>query len=313
MPNPVVSIVMPAFNVQGHLARSIESALQQSYQDWELIVIDDCSSDNTAAVVEDWVRRDDRVQLVRQDVNAGPSAARNRGFQLSRGEFITLLDADDAWAPERLARLLDVALSYNADLVVDNLLFFDEYASCITGTAFPPSERLTKFEFADVVESEHPDGDFRMGFLKPIFRTSFLRKNHIEYWTEIRLAEDFLLLCEVLLSGANAYLLAWPGYIYTTQVGTRSGIKSSGTRTEQRYWDRVRLAHRLQMSPNVVKRRAYVKLVKRYKYWMLLNWRISRITAIRQKSNLRALIYSVLNPRAAYRYIVSSKTFRSLR
>ena len=127
---PRVSVVIPAYNAEAAIARAILSALGQTASPLEVIVVDDGSSDTTASVVESIVE-DSRLRLLRQPVNHGPSAARNRGLDAARGEWIAYLDADDSWHPEKLERCLALIKDHK-----DAQLIYHRY---ITGT-FP--ERL---------------------------------------------------------------------------------------------------------------------------------------------------------------------------
>ena len=102
---PAVSIIIPLFNKRKTIARTLRSVLAQTTGDFELIMIDDGSTDDGAAYVEAEFR-DRRLQLHRQE-NAGPGAARNKGLALSRGEFVTFLDADDTWSPRLLERAIE--------------------------------------------------------------------------------------------------------------------------------------------------------------------------------------------------------------
>lgn len=104
---PLVSILIPAFNAEEWIAETLASALAQTWEPKEIIVVDDGSSDNTCAVVEAFASRG--VRLVRQP-NAGAAAARNRAFSLCHGEYIQWLDADDLLAPDKIARQMEVAL-----------------------------------------------------------------------------------------------------------------------------------------------------------------------------------------------------------
>src|SRR5579875_23336 len=94
-----VSVIMPAFNAARSVAWAISSALEQTVADIEVLVIDDASTDLTAAVVEEIAARDPRVRLIRNPVNGGPGVARNFGLDAARGEWVALLDADDAFLP----------------------------------------------------------------------------------------------------------------------------------------------------------------------------------------------------------------------
>ena len=100
---PLVSVVMPAFNAAGYIDTAITSVLNQTLTNLELLVVDDGSSDETAAVVARRAAEDERVTLFRQ-ANAGPGPARNTGFGAARGRFFAFLDSDDAWTPAFLER-----------------------------------------------------------------------------------------------------------------------------------------------------------------------------------------------------------------
>ncbi len=104
---PAVSIITPAFNADRFIAQTLESVTAQTYQDYELIVVDDGSTDGTAAVVESYMRQDRRIHLIRQH-NRGMAAARNVALARARGTLCALLDSDDIWFPWYLAEQLDV-------------------------------------------------------------------------------------------------------------------------------------------------------------------------------------------------------------
>lgn len=104
---PLVSIITPARNAANTIAASIDSVVAQSLQDWELLVIDDASSDNTAEIVGRYANDDSRIRLIRQSRQGGVAAARNVGLAEVRGRFVAFVDADDLWQPEKLARQTD--------------------------------------------------------------------------------------------------------------------------------------------------------------------------------------------------------------
>jgi glycosyltransferase involved in cell wall biosynthesis len=100
---PVVSVVMPVFQGREHLAAAIESVLTQTFEQFELLVVDDGSTDGTGDIARAYAERDPRVRYQRQE-NAGQGAARNAGIEAARGEAIAFLDHDDLWLPDKLAR-----------------------------------------------------------------------------------------------------------------------------------------------------------------------------------------------------------------
>ena len=130
--NPKVSVIIPAYNHGRFLREAIQSVLEQTFQDWELIVVDDGSTDETSEVVASFP--DPRIRYIYQK-NQGNAAARNRGIELARGEFIAFLDADDLWLPMKLEKQvaqLD-SLPPTVGLVYADLHFFNHEDGAITG------------------------------------------------------------------------------------------------------------------------------------------------------------------------------------
>jgi teichuronic acid biosynthesis glycosyltransferase TuaG len=118
MKQKLVSIVMPAFNASNTIEKSIESVLNQFYKDWELIVINDGSTDNTGEIVKRFIKKEKRIRLITRKKNIGCALARDDGIKASNGRWIAFLDADDLWLPKKLEAQIafhkksKVALSY---------------------------------------------------------------------------------------------------------------------------------------------------------------------------------------------------------
>jgi glycosyltransferase involved in cell wall biosynthesis len=120
---PRVTVVVPAFNAAGFIEAALQSVRSQRYQDFEVIVVDDKSADDTVARVERIAGIDSRVSLMRHDTNSGrPAVARNTGIAAARGEFIAFLDADDVWLPWKLQDQVTI-LSRHGDLVLVYSMF----------------------------------------------------------------------------------------------------------------------------------------------------------------------------------------------
>jgi len=99
---PLVSIIMPAYNCETYIEEAIKSVLNQSIDEWELIVIDDCSTDTTYNIARHIANKDDRIQVYQNEENMGVAKTRNRGIALCQGEYIAFLDSDDVWCPKKL-------------------------------------------------------------------------------------------------------------------------------------------------------------------------------------------------------------------
>jgi teichuronic acid biosynthesis glycosyltransferase TuaG len=122
----LVSIIMPAFNAEQYIADSIRSVLEQTFTDWELVVVDDGSTDRTADIVRGLGDSDARITYVQRE-NGGQAAARNTGIRHASGTVLAFIDADDLWLPEKLARQLSVMEETAADVVYcDGYVFYDD-------------------------------------------------------------------------------------------------------------------------------------------------------------------------------------------
>ncbi|MFH0897585.1 MAG: glycosyltransferase, partial [Candidatus Bathyarchaeota archaeon] len=125
--NPTVSVVIPTYNRAHLIGRTIQSVLAQTYQDFEIILVDDCSTDNTEEVVQSFT--DERLRYIRLKENSGTAGVpRNRGIEESRGKYIAFLDSDDEWLPEKLEKQIDKFKSVSADVG----LVYCGYA-CVSG------------------------------------------------------------------------------------------------------------------------------------------------------------------------------------
>ncbi len=99
----LVSIIMPSYNTGRYIKEAIESVLAQSYSNWELIIVDDCSTDNTDEIVSQYLA-DGRIHYIKNDTNSGAAVSRNRALKEAKGKWIAFLDSDDIWLPEKLSR-----------------------------------------------------------------------------------------------------------------------------------------------------------------------------------------------------------------
>jgi glycosyltransferase involved in cell wall biosynthesis len=108
---PLVTVVMPAFNVAPYLREAVDSVLAQTFRDWELLIVNDGSTDETPAIAHEYARRDPRIRVIDQQ-NCGLACARNTALRAGTGEFFALLDSDDLWEPGFLQSQLDVFAQY---------------------------------------------------------------------------------------------------------------------------------------------------------------------------------------------------------
>ena len=110
---PLVSIIMPAYNAELHIAESIESVISQTYSNWELLITDDRSTDNTQQIINEYAIKDQRIRQFINEQNGGAGVARNNSIKQANGRFIAFLDADDLWLPEKLTKQISFMLTNN--------------------------------------------------------------------------------------------------------------------------------------------------------------------------------------------------------
>ena len=103
----LVSIITPTYNCGHFVEETIRSVIAQTYGSWEMIIVDDCSTDQTRDIIEKWVKQDSRIRYYRNEENLGPALTRNKALREARGRWIAFLDSDDLWKPEKLERQID--------------------------------------------------------------------------------------------------------------------------------------------------------------------------------------------------------------
>lgn len=189
-PVPLVSVVMCVYNggKAGDLHRSIPSILNQSYTDFEFILVDDGSSDNSWAILQEYAQKDKRIRLVRNDKNRGISYSRNRGNEMARGKYIMVMDQDDESLPDRILK---------------QALFMENHPE-IDVVATPSITEMDINLFNDPVEIKFALF-FGNNFGHPnlMMRRSFLTENNIRYNVNYRCANDYDVLVQIRDKGGE--------------------------------------------------------------------------------------------------------------
>ncbi|MDY7218788.1 glycosyltransferase family 2 protein [Denitrificimonas sp. JX-1] len=122
---PSVSIITPSYNSSSFILQTLRSVTTQTFNNWEVIIVDDCSSDSSAEVIQQYASQDPRIKFIQLEKNSGASIARNTAIEVATGRFIAFLDSDDLWHPEKLEKQIsfmlenEVAFSYTAYEKID--------------------------------------------------------------------------------------------------------------------------------------------------------------------------------------------------
>ncbi|WP_139558227.1 glycosyltransferase family 2 protein [Methylotetracoccus oryzae] len=244
---PAISVIIPAFNAEDSLPEALHSLQRQSFHDFEAIVVDDGSSDGTAAIAERIAASDQRFTVLRQPRNRGGAVCINSALDVVRGDWITVLDADDAYEPKRLETLLRSAERWGADLFADNLQLVEDGTGRPLGLCLGPDrvrrEGPISFEEFLKLDAVDPGGRPRMGvgYLKPLIRRDFLNQYGIRYRTDLTSNYDGMFHAECLLWGARYVLSPRAHYRYTVARPGSIGVMSKGARSVTNRLQRCRL------------------------------------------------------------------------
>jgi glycosyltransferase involved in cell wall biosynthesis len=234
-----VSVLIPLYNSAATIERAVRSAMQQTLRNIEVLVADDASTDNGADIVARLAQEDPRVRLLRLPSNGGKPRAMNIMTARARGNWLAVLDADDAFHPERLTALLEGAQKTGVDMAADNLNYIDAgvTSSGVAGSqshdphsvhgvfvrhGFDPAVGDRVIGKADMLRGSSSFADFDFGLLKPVVRRAFAESHRLAYEESSRLAEDFVYLLEYMVAGGRTYVSARALYDWTMPFGTIS-------------------------------------------------------------------------------------------
>ncbi len=215
MAPPVVTVVIPVFNSAATLARAMQSVLDQSLADFELLVVDDGSTDDSLALARRLAGADPRVQVVALPKNGGKARAMNHAMALAHGAWVAVLDADDRYLPDRLATLVAAGEAQGVDLVADNQVHIDDATGRVLHEAFQAAGPGREVGLADFIANSNSAAKFDFGILKPVVRADFLRRSGLTYHPEAKLSEDYYFLMEAFAGGARAWLVHAALYAWT--------------------------------------------------------------------------------------------------
>lgn len=227
-PDITASILIAAHNAAAFLDGAVSSALAQTCRAVEVVAVDDGSSDGTYDALAAWAERDARLVVLRHPRCLGAAAARNTAIKRARGRWLAVLDADDAFLPERIERLVPQAERLGADLLADNLVERDSDTGARLGTALAPTDMAAPggpVGLDDMLRRDRVDlpGRAKFGYLKPIVRRAFLERSGVRYRPEIQVGEDLLFYFECVHAGGRLHLAPDEAlYLYAVRQGSVS-------------------------------------------------------------------------------------------
>lgn len=214
---PTVSIVVPVFNAEDYIRRCVDSVLNQDYQDYELLLADDGSSDASGTICDEYAKNDSRVRVIHKE-NTGVSDTRNLAIRQAKGIYIQFLDSDDWITADATKLLVRSAKEYRSDMVIAD--FYRVSGERVSRKGDIGENRvLTREEFAEYM-MENP-ADFYYGVLwNKLYRRDLIEKYDISMNASISWCEDFMFNLEYMMHAERFYALQAPIYYYVKRKGS---------------------------------------------------------------------------------------------
>lgn len=193
--NNLVSIITPSYKSERFISETLESVLAQTYQNWEMIIVDDCSPDNANEIIGKYTKKDSRIKLIKLEKNGGPANTRNEGIKQAEGKYIAFLDSDDIWLPTKLEKQISFMEKKQLLLSYSSYHTIDEYGNRIN------TRNVKEYiDYTDMLKSNH------IGNLTGIYDCSELGKVYMDNVGH----EDYTLWLKIMKKVGSAHGIVEP-------------------------------------------------------------------------------------------------------
>ena len=242
-----ISVVIPCYNASKFIGRSVRSVLSQiGIPTPQVILVNDASTDDTGEVIRRLANDNPSVEAYDNLKNVGPGGTRNYAFSKVKGDWLAILDADDAYEPARLKRLVGMAEKQDLDVIADLPLMYDLMAGELSSEQLPTSpDEVSLLHFSHFLGHDKKTG-LDLGLLQPVFRRRLLNEGMLVYPHDVRHGEDCALYVSLVRSGCKFGLLREAYYIFSTRIGSVSGAFSPGSVTNVDYLSIARQAKEMR-------------------------------------------------------------------
>ena len=200
--NVAVSVIMASYNSSLYIAEAIESILNQTFKAFELIIIDDCSSDNSLEIAKAYKERDGRIVIIALEKRSGPAIARNAGIAVAKGEWIAILDSDDIAMPTRLEEQMQLTTHANVVMISSDLMIIDAQGRKIQHCKYPTSHwRLSHRLYSKKAFPAHSSMLYRKSAVQKLlgFNSRFIRSQDCDLWLRLSEVGEIVSVNKILL------------------------------------------------------------------------------------------------------------------
>lgn len=254
MVNELVSIITPVYNNSEFIKQTIESVQKQTYKNWEMIIVDDCSTDRTPELIKKISQKDDRIKYIKLENNSGAAIARNKALSESRGRFIAYLDADDLWKKNKIQNQIDFMLAHDYAFVCSNYEKIDVNNKILKQVKIPKEINYKLFLRNTIIQTVGVMIDSRKTGRELLIMPNVRRRQDAATW------------CQLLKSGFNCYGV--PEFLSYYRVVPKS-LSSNKIKAMKGTWFLYRKIEKLSLvnacfcflgyAINAVKKRIYFK------------------------------------------------------
>lgn len=208
----LITIIMPAYNSQKYISSAINSVINQTYQNWELIVVDDGSSDKTKSIVSDYISENDNIKLFSNNHNMGVVKSRNKGIKQASGNWIAFLDSDDLWESDKLQKQVKLILEKQAEFIFTGSSYINENDEKFKGTlSVPKSIDFSELKKQNIISCS----------------SVLVKRDFVNDFDQLSdtIHEDYAMWLTILRKEKLAYGINEPLLIYRISTNSKSGNK----------------------------------------------------------------------------------------
>lgn len=224
---PIISVIIPFHNTENYIKESLDSVLNQTFKDIEVICINDKSTDNSLSIVEKYAKKDGRIKIVNLDEKSGQSTARNRAMEIAKGKYISFIDSDDRIDLDAYEKAYDFINEYDQDMVVFNAKRIDPYKKIIESDLH--QKAIPKEKIIETSIHQHNELIYDTCVWNKLIKADFIRKNNFRF-IDGRIYEDMLYSMQMYCSSKSVGVL--PDVYYYWRIRRIEERSTTQKRTE---------------------------------------------------------------------------------
>lgn len=228
---PEISVIVPVYKVEKYIQRCVDSILNQTFSDFELILVDDGSPDNCGAICDDYAEKDHRIRVIHKE-NGGVSSARNAGLCVAKGEYILFCDADDSLTDDALSVMISAMENDDSQLIVsDSIHITIDYAGSTVQTKKHFDRKYTKIQLGEPksMVTFWKSNNMLSAWAK-LYRADIIRKNNVKFNPSLIVLEDYAFVIEYLLHCKSISMI--PDAVYQYYVETNAQLSERRSRLD---------------------------------------------------------------------------------